>query len=319
MVNEMIKQYVDSVVSQGLNTMVKHLSDMFEVYVRKNLSNFNLEAPTIEGESKCVYKDKDSDICLISLKPTLYSFTHNRYGIAENTDIWRNKLWYTFANELNKYAIARYKGFATQYSTYVDRLYNEVEMNDNIFFTSYLGNIEINGKSYAICRFVEDQTPLEFVWKEWFTGTMKHDLLDVDKFPTLDGTTIDNEGSMKEMVRFDWRNPFERDGKRYKDECIPTEFAANWVDTTSAAALVKLVSNIAKEFLATKGYIFVDTCYFINAAGNTIYSEITPDGMRIKKVGTGSSIDKDLWRQGKDAEVICEIWEQLYKDLNNEA
>ena len=118
----------------------------------------------------------------------------------------------------------------------------------------------------------------------------------------------------KEIVRFDWRNPFEHEGKRVKDEAIPDDFADFYTDVSRAKLLTKIASNIIKEFVAKAGYTFVDTCYFINAAGNCIYSEITPDGMRLKKNGVDSA-DKDLWRQGKDAKIICDIWSTLIKNL----
>ena len=126
------------------------------------------------------------------------------------------------------------------------------------------------------------------------------------------------ESKIPEIVRFDWRNPFERNGVRYKDEAIPDDFANFYIDTYYAKILCKLVSNIIKEFLEKHGYRFVDTCYFMDMDSTLVFNEITPDGMRIKSLKDDGSFDKDLWRQGKDSETINKMWTKLINDLSEE-
>ncbi|SFR68301.1 hypothetical protein [Anaeromicropila populeti] len=317
---EGLKIECEEVYINSNETVVSAVSRIVTEYVRHNFNRFDLNKTTEEGESKRIFKDVGSDICLISLKPTMYSFTQNRYGIVNNIDIPRNKLWRLFSNEINNECFSVcFTGNGT-YSKKVNdlicSLWETRKISENYpFLTSYLGSIEIDGITYNICKYIENQTPLEFVWKKCFIGTMKHNLVDVDKFQTKYGTYIKPEDETEEFVRFDWRNPFEKDGVRYKDECIPDDFAGFWVDTTAAKKTVLAVSNIISEFLLKKDYIFVDTCYFINTKGSVVYSEITPDGMRIKK--KGKCFDKDLWRIGKEESLIYDTWMGLYDDLAN--
>lgn len=309
------------VIHQNTNEhIVDSIYNTVNKYVLSNLGNFDLTHRSVEGESKKVFKDKESDLCLIRLKPTLYSFTNNRYGTVKGTDILRNKLWKVFSDRVNKESFDVLFYGIGECSIYVNELIKKlislgVLTKDYPFLTSFLSQVEIDGEVYNVCKYIENQTPLEVVWKRYFTGTMKHNLLDVDKFKTKYGKFIDIEGAMPEIVRFDWRNPFERDGQRHKDECIPDDFAKFWIDIEPAKALCLTVSNIISELVAKKGYTFVDTCYFVNTTGGIVYSEITPDGMRLKK--NENSFDKDLWRMGKEEDVICRIWSELYEDLKD--
>ena len=156
--------------------------------------------------------------------------------------------------------------------------------------------------------------------KEYFTGTMKHNLLYVDKFKTKHGGVITPEGKLpREIIRYDWRNPFQdEDGNRTKDEAIPEDFARFYIDITPSKVTALLVSNIIKEFLERNGFVFIDTCYFINTKGNLVFSEITPDGMRVRQIGTNESQDKDMWRAGKSEEVIKKVWGEFLQKLISE-
>lgn len=298
--------------------IVEVIDKTLEKYVLDNLDRFDLSHENIEGESKRVFKDNQSDICLIKLKPTLYSYTNNRYGVVKGTDILRNKLWKTFAKEINRESLNILLLGKGKYSIKIHNLMQKLIKTGKIsrkypFITSFLSQVEVDGEIYNVCKYIENQTPLEVVWKKYFLGTMKHNLLNVDKFETKYGSMVEIEGEIPEIVRFDWRNPFEFNGKRYKDECIPDDFADLWIDVQGAKILCLVVSNIIAEMVAKKGYEFVDTCYFVNMSGSIVYSEITPDGMRLKK--KDQSFDKDLWRIGKSEEVICEAWNKLYEDL----
>lgn len=315
----------ENIIFTGNENIVKDVATNVEEYVKNNLNNFNLNSEDIIGESKRVFKDSKSDLCLIKLKPTMYSFTNNRYGEVKNCDLLRNKLWKIFSDEINNTVINKtvWGMDITKYSEYVDKLATELFINDKIkpnypFVTSYLGQIEINNEIYNICKYVKKESPLEIVWKEYFTGTMKHNLLDVELKNTRYGKPIELESKIPEIVRFDWRNPFERNGVRYKDEAIPDDFANFYIDTYYAKILCKLVSNIIKEFLEKHGYRFVDTCYFMDMDSTLVFNEITPDGMRIKSLKDDGSFDKDLWRQGKDSETINKMWTKLINDLSEE-
>lgn len=305
-------------VSYNYNfSFIWNLESNIKKYILCNIENFDLDIQDIEGESKKVYKDPNSDICLIRLKPTLYSYTFNRYDVVAGTDDLRYKFWDIFAKYINNITFNYLYNGNINCNNKVFELLDKINFDHNYpFLNSYLGSIFIDNKTYAICKYVENQTPLEVVWKQRFVGTMKHTLLDVDKYRTKFGKPIDYEGFMPEIIRFDWRNPCWRDEKRYKDECIPDDFAAFYTDINNAKNTCKAISNIIDEMLHKAGYKFIDTCYFINSSGNIIYSEITPDGMRIQKINDNDSrFDKDLWRQGKDKDTILRVWSELLNDL----
>jgi len=235
------------------------------------------------GESKIFYSvEGRNDLAMVELIPSLYSFTHNRYGAAPGTDSLRVKFWKLFASEIN----IHHKGM-----------------------TSYVDTVCIEGKFYTVVEFVESLPPIEVVWKNYMVGTMKHTLFDVDKHLTKNRYPIKYETKFPSpIIRFDWRNKHPE-----KDEAIPDEFANFYTDVVKAKITVKNVTDVIRTVLARGGYELIDLCYFINYEGTKICSEITPDGMRIRK--KGNSFDKDLWRQGKDTETIIKIWTELYEDI----
>ena len=53
----------------------------------------DFDNPKLVGESKELYSVPNSELCIIKLKPTLYSYTYNRYGIVKGTDYLRLCIW----------------------------------------------------------------------------------------------------------------------------------------------------------------------------------------------------------------------------------
>ncbi len=287
----------------------KIISFIVESYVKLNHHLVNFEKPIIEGESKRGYSFHKG-IALVELKPTMYSFTHNRYGIVEDTDIIRLRFWRLFATVLNESVSNHILNVKK------DELLDDTAeklISDNFpFISNYLGEISIEGKKLSIVKFEESIPQLEVIWKNYLVGTMKHNLKNVDQYKTRVGNLIEYESKFpKDIIRFDWRNNLPD-----KDECIPDEFADFYIDTKVARKIARVASLMLNRILQTKGYELVDLCYFMNYQGNLIHSEITPDGMRIRK--KSNSFDKDLWRQGKDKEVIIKAWDKLYGDLTEE-
>lgn len=140
---------------------------------------------------------------------------------------------------------------------------------------------------------------------------MKHNLKEVDRFNTKYRKIIEYDKLLpEEIIRFDWRNKLPN-----KDEAIPDDYANFYTDVNRAKITVKFVNSIITSMLSTKYYELIDSCYFVTYNGDMICSEITPNGMRIRK--KEDSFDKDLWRQGKDSNVINKLWNQLYSDLVN--
>lgn len=309
---------VDNKIYNRDKSFIDNLEDILKDYIIFNIDNFELSIQDIEGESKKIYKDKKSDICLIRLKPTLYSYTFNRYDTVLGTDDLRYEFWDIFAKYINNVTYDFITKGKIKCNKYIYDLLSDINFSAYYpFLTSYLGSITIDHKKYAICRYIKNQTPLEIVWKNRLVGTMKYTLLNVDKWNTKFGESIKYEEFLpEEIVRFDWRNPCWVNGERYKDECIPDDFANFYTDVQNAKNVCKVVSNIIDFMLNKAGYKFIDTCYFINSTGNILYSEITPDGMRIQKINNNDSrFDKDLWRQGKDRDTILKVWGELLQDL----
>ncbi|MDO8555730.1 MAG: phosphoribosylaminoimidazolesuccinocarboxamide synthase [Nanoarchaeota archaeon] len=283
---------------------------LVEGYVQELLQNKSLGNPSLEGESKKIFVIAPN-LALVALKPTMYSFTFNRYGIVEGTDSIRLQFWRLFAQFLNEFVSETLLGRrASLYAAEICAL-----VNDNIldlaypFVSNYLGGFTKDNVRYAIIRYAAALPPIEVVWKNYFVGTMKHALKKVDQYNLRQGCVLGYESKLpQDIVRFDWRNPLPD-----KDECIPSDFADFYIDTKNAVRVARLTSYLLGDFLKKGGYELVDLCYFMNKEGNSVYSEITPDGMRIKK--KECSYDKDLWRAGKDAAVITATWKNLYADL----
>lgn len=283
----------------------KLLRKIVEEYVQKNINVFHLDKPSFEGESKKFFVHKN--LALIELKPTMYSFTYNRYGVVENTDLIRLKFWRLFAEMLNQNSSNHVSG--VEKDDLIDSETESYLKKDFPFISNYLGHLTYEGKEYAIVYCAKSIPPLEIVWKNYLVGTMKHNLKKVDNYKTKDGKVIHYESTFpNDFIRFDWRNPLPD-----KDECIPDDFAEFYIDSKVAKKVASVASLMLNRMLKSKGYELVDLCYFMNYSGNVIHSEITPDGMRIKN--TTGSFDKDLWRQGKDKDTIVRVWTELYEDL----
>jgi len=285
------------------------ISEIISNFVKK--SNVKTDCPILEGESKKFYKVNDN-IALIELKPTMYSFTHNRYGIVEGTDELRAKFWSLFSGTVNDIYLSYSNNEYKFNDSKILDLASEYKNNTSEPFpTNYLATLKINNKIYIAVYFKPEIPPIEVIWKNYLVGTMKHNLKEVDKYKTRYGKVIEYESVFpKDIIRFDWRNKLPN-----KDEAIPDDYANFYTDVHKAKITAKFVTHILKSMLSVKHYELVDLCYFITYNGDLICSEITPDGMRIRK--KDYSFDKDLWRQGKDSTVINTVWNELYSDLTH--
>ncbi len=291
-----------------------------EEFVEEHIHTVDFRHPTVEGESKRIFQVKSrhkKEIALVELKPTLYSFTANRYGVVEGTDKLRLDFWELFAGYLNRQHLDRGFGFfGLQTLSHWTGSNGWAQHIASSLPTNFLGRISVEGKDYAIVTFADSLPPIEVVWKKYFVGSMKHNLKGVDKHPRTSGydrekmeSPILYEAKLPEpIVRYDWRNPLPD-----KDECIPDEFARMYIETLNAQYHVRGASEELDNLLRGAGYELVDICYFMDHPGRRIYSEISPDCMRIRK--KEESFDKDLWRQGKDAATIISTWTELYRDL----
>ncbi len=297
---------------------------VIEPWVSSLIPSIDFDNPTVEGHSKRIYSL--GSVAVTELKPSLFSITHGRYDTnVTGTDELRLRFWELFGHRLNQRMARQVMGELDEsgLQTLIDK---EVLKPSYPFISNYLGSVAVGDKDLVIARFDNCLPPIEVVWKRYLVGTMKHRLLGVDQYPMRDGQYLSYEGEFpNDFVRFDWRNPVPDDqisGNRQRpieDEAIPEGFADLYINVDNAKQLALAASHEINAFLEQAGYRFVDTCYFMNADGSLIYSEITPDGMRVKQKTGEGSFDKDLWRQGKDADTLRAVWGKLLGDLREVA
>jgi phosphoribosylaminoimidazole-succinocarboxamide synthase len=220
-----------------------------------------------EGESKIIRRVDDATLA-IRLKPTVYSFTHQRYGEVPGTEILRLKasivLWQKLIDA----------GIPVPVVAASDACY--------------------------LCKDV-DAPPIEVIVKSFYVGTPKHLYRGLTTTKTRHARFIEVGSRHEPYVRFDWRNPLPD-----KDECLPIWLADQFIDTSKAELLALKAFDVLSFFLSSRGIEIQDICFFIDAAGSCIFGEISPDCMRVKY--RGGDLDKDLWRDGKTAEDIISRW-----------
>lgn len=244
----------------------------------------------VEGESKEIrVLDKDNKYCIIYFKPTVYSFTANRTGIVEGSNIPRVRVSDVIVKELIKHGIDH----------------------------SYISC----GDQYVISELIPNAPNIEVICKNFHTGTSKH------RYYRMNGSTVrkshpyfggfkikDMESYPCPIIRFDWRNPFfnPEDHHMMADEVLCEEQADWYIDTKKARKTAAKTFSIVSDFLDTKDIVCYDLCLFITEEGDKVFGEISPDCGRFRHFSLGS-LDKDVWRSGGSSEKVLEKWNLLYK------
>lgn len=241
----------------------------------------------VEGESKEIRKLTD-EIGIIYFKPTIYSFTANRCGIVEGSNIPRVKVSSVLCEELKKNGIDH----------------------------SYLDYAE----EFVITRLVKAPN-IEVVVKANHTGTSKHRYFGMngskvrESHPYYGGFEITDMNPYPEpIVRFDWRNPFMHPITKVPlaDEVMCDSQADLFIDVKEAKKTASRTFQILSDFLAKKNIVIYDLCLFISEDGKTVFGEISPDCGRYRHFDLGS-LDKDVWRSGGSSKDVLEKWNFLYK------
>ena len=242
----------------------------------------------VEGESKEI-RALDDNYCIIYFKPTIYSFTYNRTGIVEGSNIPR---------------------------VHVSKVLCEL-LKTNGIKHAYLDY----GDEFVLARIIKDAPNIEVVVKANHTGTSKHRYYGMGKSHVrkshpyyADMTIRDMEPYPAPIVRFDWRNPFwePETHKMLADEVMCDDQADYYIDVKKAKKTAALTFSILSDFLATKDIVIYDLCLFISEDGETVYGEISPDCGRYRHYDLGS-LDKDVWRAGGSSDQVLEKWNLLYK------
>lgn len=265
------------------------------------------ELPLVaEGNSKEVRYIGDG-LVAIKLKPTVYSYTHNRAGEIQGTDDLRLR-----ASKALLEVVAK-AGASHTYQGFIDGLIisqlvipesTGEQINDFIPPDLTLSQREKLPKA----------APIEVIVKRFHSGTPKHRYFGMNGTSARQGIGIGSGRYIKEdaaypqlVVRFDWRNPMTSPtGERLADEVLP-ETMANWyIDVESASLTARAAFGGIERALGSVGLELWDMCFFITEDGKKIFSEISPDCMRVRS--KDESLDKDVWRSGGSSELVTEKW-----------
>jgi phosphoribosylaminoimidazole-succinocarboxamide synthase len=253
----------------------------------------------VEGESKIVRKWTDR-LVAIRFKPTVYSYTANRYGEVPGTD-W-SRLKFTAA-------LFRLMA-ATKFE------------NDAVPRSAFIAQYETADGPLLIERMVETCN-LEVRVKRYHIGSPLHRYRYTEKYPTRYGGSPLVRWSRLDspVVCFDWRHPlFDEEQNRLPDEPLPDDYAALWIDDfTYAKQVAKQTFLWMERLFETADLRLIDMCIFIDRSGRTIYGEISPDCMRVRldlnDPSRSEAADKDLWRGGHSPDALRTRYEQLYQRL----
>lgn len=262
-----------------------------------------------EGESKEVRYAGEGEV-VIKLKPTIYSFTHNRAGIIEGSDRLRLQ--------------AIQKIMPVIIAAGLEHTYREV--NDHWITSELVLQPDIQGKKPAfrpddLSQKEIDELPvappIEVIAKARHTGTSKHRYFDLPNHPTRFGNHISVDAEYPEsLIRFDWRNPMWQPdtGIRLADEILPEPMADWFIDTKTARYTAHTAFKALSDHFQKNGLDLWDICFFISQDGDKLFGEISPDCMRVRSAG-GSSLDKDVWRAGGSHIDVMQKWQALVDAL----
>jgi phosphoribosylaminoimidazole-succinocarboxamide synthase len=256
-----------------------------------------------DGESKELRLWTD-EVVLMRFKPTVYSFTSNRYGESTGTDLVR--LRFTAAL-FRRMARPRCAGGLGQESAFLA----EIETPTGPLLAQKRvqpGNLEIRIKRYHI------GSPIHR-----YRFTERHESM-------LQGGPVRPWSRFEEpVVCFDWRNPLrDETGTRLADEPLSDDYARIWMrDVDHAKESARQVFLWMEDWFVGAGVRLVDLCLFVDRSGRIIFGEISPDCMRVHLTldhpERAESADKDLWRSGKAPEILLVRYRELYRRLFGES
>lgn len=230
------------------------------------------------------------------LIPSVYSYTHNRYGFAPGTEIIR--------------------------ALFSARIFREMSRHpgDRHLSTAFVGLIEHHKAPLLIERLINPGN-IEVRVKRYHIGSPTHRYKFTEDHGTArDGSPLRRWDRFEQpVVCFDWRHPLlNTDGKPLADEPLPDDYAAIWLDDIASA---KSLARSAFEWLETRfggaGLKLIDICFFIDQSGSTMFGEISPDCMRVRSKASDDTdaLDKDEWRTGGDANAVLQKYSTLYNML----
>jgi phosphoribosylaminoimidazole-succinocarboxamide synthase len=238
-------------------------------------------------------------VVLMRFKPTVYSFTTNRYGEVPGTDLVRLRFTTALFRSM---ARPRAEGGTGHGS-------------------AFLGVVEAPGGPLLAERRV-DPGNLEIRIKRYHIGSPVHRYRFTERHRSVRGAPIGRWSRFNEpVVCFDWRHPLrDENGVRLADEPLSDDYARVWMaDVDHAKAMSREVFLWMEELFAQAGVRLVDMCLFVDRTGRVIFGEVSPDCMRsqltLDDPARADSADKDLWRTGKAPELLLARYESLYRRI----
>ncbi len=294
-----------------------------------------------QGESKEIRQHPEHpEKVVIWLRPTIYSFTENRVGWVEGSNLLRARTMKTLVPMLKAHGI--------------DHAYEEID----------------DTTGFIVARKIhpEDDPNVEVIIKRFHGGTSYHRYYGLHRHPTRPdhpfwpGETFDkNEPYRGPKVRFDWRNPFwhpekvaelrtgyhpevaaaltaqtERTGLLHtklpeevfrwppelrakvmmRDEVLAEDLANEVINVKAARKTALWTYTVLQQYMARCNVVIYDLCLFITSDGRTVYGEINQDCGRFRHLDHGM-LDKDVWRAGGSVGDVLAKWELLCKMLEN--
>lgn len=246
----------------------------------------------IRGESKEI-RLLTPHITVAKLIPSVYSHTHNRYGIAPGTDEIR----------------ARFS--AKIFRRLVDN------PGPRHISTAFLGLIESSVGPLLAERRVETCN-LEIRVKRYHIGSPLHRYRFTEKYATTQRCGPISRWSRFDspLVCFDWRHPLvDKDGNQLADEPISDDYASIWMENIpNAKRLAREMFEWMEDLFASRSLRLVDICFFVDRSGSTLFGEISPDCMRVRTRASDDAmaLDKDEWRSGGSPSQVLQKYKQLY-------
>jgi phosphoribosylaminoimidazole-succinocarboxamide synthase len=284
-----------------------------------NINEFRKLPLVVEGESKEIRK-LTNDKCVIYLKPTIYSFTHNRTAIVEGSNKLRCQVLAKLIPILKKNGI--------------QHAYHEFDVENSLIIADLLEE--------------QERPNIEVIIKCFAGGTTVHKYYGITHTPTRrdhllwpNHTFRKNDSYFGPKIRFDWRNPFWNPElvkqfrkehslsenilewpKEFKKECmlqdevLPEDLANEFINVKEARKTALSVYSCLQENLGKCNIIVNDLCLFISTDGKKVFGEINQDCGRFRHLDLGS-LDKDVWRTGGSGSMVLEKW-KLLADLVDE-
>jgi phosphoribosylaminoimidazole-succinocarboxamide synthase len=265
----------------------------------------------IEGESKEVRYAGEGQV-VIRLKPTIYSYTHNRAGEIPGSEVVRLQTIQRLLPCLRQLGIVH---------TYQ-------QVNDNWILSElvrqpdlYDGPLGFRPDDLDRSDFdrLPKAPPIEVIAKARHTGTSKHRYFNFSKYPTRSGEYIGCEEAYPEpIIRFDWRNPMNNpdSGERLADEILPEPMAEWFIDTARAQVTAAKAFAGLSAHMRERNMDLWDICFFISEDGEKMFGEISPDCMRIRGL-VDQALDKDVWRAGGSSDEVLKKWQTMLSMLDD--